>query len=143
MPIFGGCLCEKVRYKISQPPISQGICYCRQCQISGGGCGSPMMVLKKYSFECSQETLAYCTTKSERGSTVIRNFCRECGSHIFSQIADILEIITIKAATLDDFSTFTPEYLVWTRSAGPACAFPSGVPSFLESPPLAMVLGGK
>ncbi len=139
--ISGRCLCEKVQYKIVQPPISQGVCYCRQCQRSGGAYGGPLMVLDKNTFECSLEDLSFCETKSEDGSTVRRNFCRECGSHVFSQIADIPEIITVKAATLDDFSLFVPEYLVWTQSAGSSCAFPAGVPSFPEDAPMNIVLG--
>ncbi|MEW6056579.1 MAG: GFA family protein [Bdellovibrionota bacterium] len=139
--ISGGCLCEKVRYKISQPPISQGVCYCRQCQRSGGAYGGPLLVLYIVTFECSPEGLAFCTTRSDDGSTVMRNFCKECGSHVFSQITDLPEIITVKAATLDDFSLFAPEYLVWTRSAGPSCAFPARVPAFSEDAPLNIVLG--
>lgn len=139
--ISGRCLCEKIRYKILQSPLSQGVCYCHECQRAGGAYGGPLLVLHKDAFECSQEGLAFCTTKSDDGSTVMRNFCKECGSHVFAQIADVPEIITVKAATLDDFSLFVPEYLVWTRSAGPSCAFPAGVPSFLEEAPLNMLIG--
>jgi len=141
--LSGGCLCEKVRYKITSSPISQGVCYCRQCQKIGGAYGSPLMVLHKQTFECSQEALSFCKTKSDRGSTVTRNFCRECGSHIFAQISDMPALITIRVATLDENHLFAPEYLVWTRSAGPTCAFPPGVPSFAENAPLEMVLGTK
>ncbi|WP_413291576.1 GFA family protein [Bdellovibrio sp. HCB337] len=98
------------------------------------------MVLHHGAFDCSSEALSSCKTTSDRGSIVTRNFCRECGSHIFSQISDVPEIITVKAATLDDVSDFVPQYLVWVRSAPPSCAFPQGVPSFPESAPLEMVL---
>ncbi|MFL5814663.1 MAG: GFA family protein [Bdellovibrionia bacterium] len=139
--VSGGCLCEKVRYTVSLPPISQGICYCRQCRKAGGACGSPLMVLHRDAFECSKEALSFCRTQSDDGSTVVRNFCRECGSHIFAQIADVPEIVTVRASTLDDVSRFIPEYLVWTRNAGPFCSFPPGVPAFREDAPLHMVLG--
>lgn len=141
--IFGGCLCEKVRYKISSPPISQGICYCLHCQKTGGAFGSPVMVLAKNAFDCDKEALSLFETKSDRGSIVTRNFCRECGSHIFARISDIDTLITVKANTLDDFSHFAPEYLVFTKSAAPSCVFPSGIPSFLESAPPEVVLTGK
>lgn len=141
--LSGGCLCEKVRYKISLLPISQGTCYCHQCQKTGGACGSPLMVLHKNALEYPSIALAFCITKSDRGSTVTRNFCGECGRHIFSQISDVPEIITQKAASLDNFSNFTPEYLVWTGSASPSCAFPNGIPSFMGGAPLEIVLGRK
>lgn len=139
-PLLGGCLCERTRYKISQAPISQGICYCRQCQKAGGIFGSPLMVVRKAAFECSPGTLSSCKTISNRGSVVTRNFCKACGSHIFAQISDVSEFITVRAATLDEVSFFIPEYLVWTRSAG-RCVFPRGIPSFPESAPLEVVLG--
>lgn len=141
--ISGGCLCEKVRYTITSLPISQGICYCRQCQKTGGVCGSPLMVLRKDAFECPQGALSFHKTKSNRGSAVARHFCKECGSHIFSQISDVPEIVTVKAATLDDLNVFVPQYVVWIRSA---CAFvplPTMIPHFKENAPLEMVLGMK
>ncbi|MGZ3743887.1 MAG: GFA family protein, partial [Pseudobdellovibrionaceae bacterium] len=55
--------------------------------------------------------------KSERSSTVTRNFCKECGCHIFSEISDVPEIITLKVETHDDLSVFVPQYLAWVRSA--------------------------
>ena len=139
--LIGGCLCQKVRYKVSSPPMSQGICYCHQCQKSGGAYGSPLMVLHKDTFECFEAELSSCKTQSDRGSTVIRNFCKECGSHILSRISDVPEIVTVKAATLDDFSLFIPEYLVWIQSAGPSCMFPMGVPSFPKNAPVEILLG--
>lgn len=138
--LYGGCLCQKTRYQISSTPISQGICYCRQCQIVGGAYGSPLLVLHNDSFECTQGVLSFCKTKSDRGSSVTRNFCKECGSHIFSQISDISEIVTVKAATLDNFSAFIPEYLVWTQNTAPSCVLPTGVPAYLENAPLNLIL---
>ncbi len=139
----GGCLCEKVRYKITLPPISRGVCYCRQCQKTGGACGIPLLVLRRETFEYSNEALSFYKTKSARGSIVIRNFCRECGSHVFSEISDVPEIVTVKAATLDEFSGIVPQYAVWLRSISPAFSPPPGIPHFQENAPLEMVLGLK
>jgi len=136
----GQCLCGKVQYKISGLPISQGICYCLQCQRSGGTFGSPLIVVLHKAFDCSQENLSSYKTKSNRGSIVTRNFCRECGSHIYSQISDVPEIVTVKVATFDDTSDFAPQYLVWVRSAPPSCTFPKDVPSFQENAPMEMLL---
>lgn len=141
MNYYGGCLCQKVRYKISDKPISKGICYCDQCQKSGGAYGSPLVILHKNQFEISQGEFSAVQTVSARGSVVTRNFCKDCGSHIFSLVSDIPVILTVKAVTLDDFKTFVPDYLVWTESAGNSCAFPVGVPRFSQEAPLKMLLG--
>jgi hypothetical protein len=139
----GSCLCQKVRYKISAAPISQGICYCRQCQKSGGMCGSPLMVFSTESFDCTQETLSFYKTMSDRGATVTRHFCSGCGSAIFSQIADIKAIVTVKASTLDNPGHFAPEYLVWTRHAGTSTPLPAGISSFSEGAPIEILLKGS
>ena len=138
MPITGRCLCEKVKYKISVSPISQGVCYCRQCQKAGGATG--LLVLQTAAFEFSG-TLSSYETNSDDGSRVERNFCPSCGSHVFAQILDVPGIVTVKASTLDDPDFFVPQYLVWTRSTGRSHAFPSEVPSFKKDAPLEVVLG--
>jgi hypothetical protein len=71
---------------------------------------------------------------------VTRKFCKECGTHIFAEISDVPEFITLRAATLDDFGIFVPEYLVWTGSAGKQTVFPQGLPAYLENAPLKMLL---
>lgn len=139
----GACLCEKVRYQINSKPVSKGICYCHQCQKSGGAYGSPLLVLHKNQFECLQTELGKVKTTSDRGSTVTRNFCKDCGSHIFSVMSDVPDFLTVKAVTLDNFNSFIPDYLVWTESAVASCAFPEGVPTFSQSAPLEILLGIK
>lgn len=142
-PISGGCLCGQVRYAINSSPISQGICFCLQCQKTDGVFGSPLMVLHKDSFACSRQAVSFYKTQSDRGSIVSRHFCRECGSHIFSQISDVPVIITLKIATLDDLNHFMPQYAAWTRDASLAFTLPTGVPSFEKNAPIELVLGMK
>lgn len=137
----GSCLCENVKYTISQSPLSKGICYCHQCQKSGGAYGSPLLVLHKQQFEYVKGDLGSVETTSERGSTVTRNFCKECGSHVYSQISDVPDFITVKAVTLNDFKNFKPDYLVWTESASAICAFPEGIARYEQSAPIEVLLG--
>ena len=139
--LSGRCLCQKVQYRILSKPLSQGICYCQQCQKSGGAYGSPLLVLLQNQFECPADNLSSYATQSDRGSTVTRHFCKDCGSHIFSQISDIPDILTVKAVTLEQFKNFIPQYLVWTQSATPSCALPNDVPTFSQAAPIELVLG--
>lgn len=138
----GGCLCRKIRYEITSAPLSQGICYCRQCAKCSGPYGSPLLVLRKETFTCSlQDQLSFFETMPDQGSPVRRNFCASCGTHVFAELTDFPEILTVKAATLDDVQHFVPEYLVFTASAGASCLFPPGVPSYPESAPLEILAG--
>lgn len=98
------------------------------------------MVLYKQQLECSLNRLSFFDTISDRGSIVSRYFCKNCGSHVLSHISDIPELLTVKAATLDNFKNFTPDYLVWTQSAGADCPFPPEVPSFAQNAPLEILV---
>lgn len=141
--ISGGCLCGKIRYTVKSLPISQGICFCHQCKKTGSIFGSSLMVLHKKTFEYVQNVVSFYETKSDSGSTVRRHFCKECGSHVFSEISDVPDIITLKAATLDDLSLFAPQFSAWTKSASIPSSVPSDIPSFDENVPLEIVLGLK
>jgi len=137
----GGCLCGEQRYKILAKPISQGICYCKQCRKSGGAEGSPMLVVESHAFECEKKGLHYFETQSNRGTVVKRYFCPKCASPLFSTLSDIQEILTVKASSLDDSKGFYPEYLVWTKSALNCTSFTLGVPRFEESAPFTHIVG--
>lgn len=140
MTISGRCLCEKVQYTISGPPISQGICYCRHCQIASGALGSPLIVIGKDMFTCSSKELSSFTIESARGSAVTRHFCKVCGSPVFSEISDVPGIMTVKVGALDMEDSFKPDYLVWTKSTTIAGIFPEGMPRFPESAPIEIML---
>ncbi len=135
----GGCLCGKVRYKISSEPISQGICYCRQCRKTGGMFGSPLIVLRRNAFALTT-ALPFFMTTSDRGSSVRRYFCKHCGTQIFSDILDLPDIVTVKGATLDNYENFKPEYAVWTQDAPSIQNFSKDLPRFPGNAPIEIVL---
>ena len=139
--VAGGCFCQKIRYQVHDRAVSKGICYCSQCQKSGAAYGSPLLVLHKDQFECSKIDLGSVSSTSDRGATVTRNFCKDCGTHIFSQISDVPDFITVKAVTMDNFNMFKPDYLVWTESAVDFCAFPDGITKYRQGAPLEILLG--
>jgi hypothetical protein len=111
--------------------------------VTGGSFGSAMIVLAKDSFDIVSDGVAFYETKSDRGATVMRQFCNSCGCHIFSKISDMPEIVTVKAATLDNFDFFIPKYLAWTQSANHSTELPKNIPSFPGNPSLEIVLNSS
>src|ERR1019366_2617429 len=40
MELTGGCLCKAVDYRIAEAPVTARACWCRMCQMIGGGSGT-------------------------------------------------------------------------------------------------------
>jgi len=56
-PLDGGCLCGKVRFRVTAPPFDSGYCHCRMCQRSSG---APLQVSAEFpvdGFELTQGEL--------------------------------------------------------------------------------------
>ena len=59
------------------------------------------------------------TTKADSGRTLIRYFCADCGSPIYSHRETTPDILGIRAGTLDDSSGLKITTHIWTKMARP------------------------
>ena len=77
----GSCLCAAVRYELLDEPKAVSHCHCSQCRKGHGA------AFASYgSVPCSAFSLLSCTEdlKAYRSSeSVLREFCRHCGSTLF------------------------------------------------------------
>lgn len=118
LPIKGGCACKRIRYSCSVEPLIMLNCNCRNCQYASGNghstiFGVPLSALK------IQGEVKYYESKSDKGNTVQRGFCAECGTPLFNTSETAKEFIGIKAGTLDASPWFKPSLDVWTASVQP------------------------
>lgn len=76
-----------------------------------------------------QGQLAVFEDRGTSGQSVLRNFCGNCGSPIYSDAEQGRErgMIYIKAGTLDDISSLKPSTHYWTKSAHAWYSLPSDV----------------
>ena len=76
-----------------------------------------------------QGRLSVFEDRGTSGQSVLRNFCGNCGSPIYSDAEQGRErgMIYVKAGTLDDISQLAPSTHYWTKSAHPWYALPMGV----------------
>jgi len=106
--ITGGCLCEAVRYEISQPPISTGYCHCRICQRSIGASFSTWT-----AFPATAVRFTSGAPKYYRSTPIAqRGFCAGCGTslnwmRLLPEAADYMAIFT---ASLDNPGDFAPAW---------------------------------
>ena len=113
----GGCLCGQVRYSAPLTPLTTAVCHCRDCQKQAGSALSILAVFPRdqVSFEGK---ISCFEGRGSSGNAVLRNFCGECGSPIYSD-SDVMAdrgIIAIKAGTLDDVSDLKPSAQYWVSN---------------------------
>ncbi|QGN56422.1 GFA family protein [Novosphingobium sp. Gsoil 351] len=135
MAFTGRCLCGQVSYSASAGPVLSAICHCRNCQRQGGSAFSIIVGVPVGAVTVNGQRAVFADT-SEAGGTIVRKFCPQCGSPMFSDASAMPELRYIKAGTLDDVSTFQPQIEIWRRSAQPWLELGGDLPRFDENPPL-------
>ena len=95
--ITGGCLCGRVRYELSGPPLDMGTCHCRNCQRWSGSsfhCGVAF-ALTDLRFTQNQPVWYKSSSIMERG------FCPGCGSPlVFRYLVSIENPLTANPGTV-------------------------------------------
>ena len=111
----GGCLCGAVRYSVAAEPVMQAVCHCKNCQRQAGSGWSMIMGVPAAALSVIGEVKTF-EDHGESGGAVLRQFCPNCGSPLFSRVSAAPDLVFIKAGTLDDTSAFTPQMQFWTDS---------------------------
>lgn len=129
----GGCLCGQVRFAMEGEPAATAVCHCRNCQLQAGSAMS-IVVLTKLDNVSHTGDLKNYQDKGDSGNGVLRQFCPNCGSPIFSVIESMPGMVAVKAGTFDDTSWLQPQMHVWTKSAQDWVRVPDDIPSFATTP---------
>ncbi len=115
----GGCLCGAIRYRVSAPIAELRACHCLDCQKTSGAGGSVNAVVQRKDFIIVQGKPKQYACKAASGRTLLRHFCGDCGSPIYSQRESTPERIVVRAGGLDDSSAMKITANIWTRTARP------------------------
>jgi hypothetical protein len=119
VPFSGGCACGAIRYECTAEPRAMRSCHCRDCQRATGSPYAALLSVPVAAFHLKQGEPQYFTVEAESGNPISRGFCPTCGSPILSKASVHPEIITVRAASLDDPSWFRSEIDVWISRAQP------------------------
>ena len=115
----GGCLCGAIRYEARGKPVTAGACHCRDCQYVSGGGPAHVIIMPAAKVKVTKGEPKIYFSLSDKGNTVGRSFCADCGTPIFAQNAAMPGYLSIKAGTLDDPSLYQPLAHIWVESARP------------------------
>ncbi len=115
-PVTGGCACGKVRYRISAPPITARVCWCRECQYLAAGNGSVNLRVPRSALSIAGALTGWEATAAS-GNTVRRSFCTSCGTPVLSESSGSPDALVVRVGTLDDPDRYPPRQNIWTDSA--------------------------
>ena len=130
LPWDGGCRCDRVRIRISAPPVMTMACHCRGCQRMTSSAYSLGIIVPEQGFSVTQ------------GEPVIGGlhgaarhyFCSYCMSWIYTRPEGLDDLISVRPTMLDDASWFTPFIETWTKEKVSWASTPA-VHSYKQTPP--------
>jgi len=131
--IEGGCACGRVRYVLTEPPLTVRTCWCRECQYLAAGNGSVNLRASRASLRLQGALGAWSTTAAS-GNTVRRSFCPGCGTPVLSETSGSPDIVVLRVGTLDDPAAFPPKATIWTASAPPWACIDDTLPGSPRQP---------
>ena len=100
LPITGGCVCERVRFEVSEPLVGALYCHCKRCQRRTGTAYSVTALTAPGSFQIIQgEDLVRSWDPGDGGW--IKAFCGECGGHLFTTDSADPAKVSVRMGALD------------------------------------------
>lgn len=124
----GGCSCGEVRYRVTADPLIVHCCHCLNCQRQTGSAFVINLVIERDRLEVlSGETERVDAPRDEGVQPIYR--CPTCRVALYSEY-DHPWLAFVRAGTLDDPSTVTPDVHIYTRSKLDWVALPASAPAF-------------
>ena len=134
--IEGGCVCGKVRFKITGDTMGTGVCHCRACQYSTGGGANYVVLAPKAAFAVTKGEPKVHKSTAESGTEMGRAFCADCGTPLYTVSGPMVPFYPVKVGALDDPSTFQPQLHLYMVDAQPWHLTHEGLPQFPKMPPM-------
>jgi hypothetical protein len=112
LPLEGGCLCGRVRYRVGEAPVSAAICHCRMCQKNSGAPAQPSaeVPVSGFAFIKGEPKIYRSSSWGERV------FCGDCGSPLLYRLSKDPKTVSINTPTLDDPAAIPPTHHIYIES---------------------------
>jgi hypothetical protein len=107
----GGCLCGKVRFRVTAEAANTGYCHCRMCQRNSGAPVVAWTTFPAASFSWTAGAPATYVSSPK----VQRQFCADCGSYLVFRQEDSTDV-SINTASMDAPAAFPPRMHIFAES---------------------------
>lgn len=132
-PFDGGCICGRLRYRISDRPLAVFMCHCTNCQQRTGSAFALSMLTFRKDFEVMSGATLSRDLPGGSGALHRQHICPECFTRTHTEMLAYPDIINVRPGTLDDPSIAKPVAQAWTKLAHPWAIAPD-VRAFPENP---------
>ncbi|MCB2044938.1 MAG: GFA family protein [Sphingomonadaceae bacterium] len=127
----GGCACGHVRYRVAGEPMMVHNCHCRLCQQQTGSTSVVNAFFESERIELLTGELTRHVVQGGSGKSHTIFRCTQCGTAIWSQYSRLGSLSSgLRAGTLDDPGSVTPDVVIFTASKMPWVTLPEGIPAF-------------
>jgi len=125
----GGCACGAVRYRLTSDPLFVHCCHCLNCQRQTGSAFVINILIEADRVELLAGEPHRVDVPRDDGSMQQVFRCPACQVALYS-IYTRPEVNFVRAGTLDDPSTVSPDVHIYTKSKVPWVTLPESVPAF-------------
>ena len=133
--ISGRCLCGAIHYESDADPVMSAACHCTHCRRQTGTAFSVIVAVPADSLVVNGDTLRVYDDIGTSGLPVLRKFCGNCGSPLFTDVKAYEDLVFIKAGTLDDPENIQVGAEIWCDSKLSWSSLADDVPKFPGNPP--------
>lgn len=107
--IQGGCLCGAIHYESGAEPSRMVVSDCRHCQKQAGAAISISVGVPADTLSVTGLRPTVYEDVRDSGAVILRSFCPNCGTPLFSETDDEPTLVFVKSASLDDPSVIEPK----------------------------------
>ena len=126
----GSCLCGSITYQVEGDIDTVIKCHCKKCRKSNGTAFGTNAPIKTSAFTLISGKDALGGFKSS--DDLVRHFCRNCGSPIYSQRQSAPELIRLRLGTLDTTISAKPAFHIYVDSKAEWDEICDGLPQHAE-----------
>jgi hypothetical protein len=110
----GSCLCGSITYQVDADIDTIIQCHCKKCRKASGTAFGTNAPVKTTAFTLTRGMDALGGFNSS--DDLVRHFCRNCGSPIYSQRMSTPELIRLRIGTLDTPISARPAFHIYVGS---------------------------
>jgi len=125
----GGCACGAIRYRLESDPLFVHCCHCLNCQRQTGSAFVINLLIEAERVKVVTGAPLPVEVPRDDGSTQRIFRCPTCQVAIFSEYGRP-ELRYVRAGTLDQPSTITPDVHIFTKSKLNWITIPDSTPAF-------------